>query len=185
MLLITLGTDTVVVAQGNLNNRLRGDYRFSFFRSCVADSSGFTTGLARMSEGSGFFTPMTFAVAGTIHLNGDGTGTISGQELALFVDRNAMGDIPVFQADVDCNLTHTVSPDGSFTADSTCQVSVGAGANAGATFTHGGVSISGHATQGGALVLLSNTSPSVETVDFESSTISLICNRSGFAAKVR
>jgi len=161
---------------------LMGDYHFSRTRTCIR-ASDFGTGNAVVSNGS----TATDAAQGTVHYNGDGTGTLTAQLLSINLNAIGNGATPVNQFDVTCELTYTVHADDTFTELlTTCTGSVIAGLGpAGGPFTTTGTKHEGLFANGRESFVFGTVSPNIEeTKNADGEIVSkAICNRSGTAFK--
>lgn len=193
LVVLPLGEKSFVEAKKFTDKSLKGLYAFTLFQSCVADSSGFDEDdFDHVAGGSG---PNTFGITGTIQYNGDGTGTVSRRQLIFVDERNLPGVIPLFQADLTCDVAYSVNPDGTFThKEKNCTGTVTAGTalppatspNVGVAITQADIEFLGRMEKDGKRLLFSDTNTNVETVTFALGTFSIkrICNRSGSAFRV-
>ena len=177
------------------NKSLKGLYAFTMFQSCVADPGGFTN-LAHNLGGRGL---NAFGISGHIQYHGGGTGTVSRRQLILVDERNNLGVIQLFQADLTCDVSYSVNPDGTFThAENQCTGKITAGSalfpymsqDIGKGITQNGIKFMGTIEKREGHLLFSDTNINVETVVFgpndQGVTFSLerICTRSGSAFRV-
>lgn len=167
---------------------LMGDYHFSRTRTCIRASSGFDTNneLALMSAG----TIVTDTSQGTIHYNGDGTGSLTGQLLQINHSQTAIGNKPVTQLNITCDLTYVVHPDDTFTDMLTTCTSLsiaGAGSNVGLTVTTIGTERKGLFANGRNSFVFGNVNPHIITTTLHTPggdvVNKLICSSSGTAFK--
>ncbi len=194
---LPLGERSFVEAKKFTDKSLKGLYAFTLFQSCVADPDGFDADFRHkgLFGGSG---PNTFGITGTIQYKGDGTGTVSRRQLIFVDERNVVGVIPLFQADLTCDVAYSVNPDGTFThEEKNCTGTVTAGTalppatspNVGVAITQADIEFLGRMEKDGKRLLFSDTNTNVETVTFDPSgsdefEIYRICNRSGSAFRV-
>jgi hypothetical protein len=186
-------------SQHALNRRLRGDYPFKRFRSCIQNKGGFTNDLKVLPPVNANF--RAGAASGIRSYNGDGTGTITGMNLNTFSVPDAVlfgapGSRAASQSDFACNTTYNVAPDGTFSENFTCTGTVIAGPNVGRVFSSTGVQVNGQIGVGNNILTLSDHSPNVETVQFWNVGSDptqdppdfvrfRICGRTGTAVKVQ
>jgi hypothetical protein len=171
-------------AKPNLNAQLKGDYAFFVTATCAIDAGGFNDStLAR--EGGG--TTLTFSKQGIRHYNGDGTGTITVQQLIinpLAIGANAE---PVTHAHQNCNMTYQVNADGTFTEEHSCMSTVLAGFRANETLSFT-ARYQGWIGSNRQVLLIGTTAPFEKSIDWTNPSFddfSVICHRSGMAVKVK
>ena len=161
---------------------LMGDYHFSRTRTCIR-ASDFNANNGVVSNGS----TATDAAQGTVHYNGDGTGTLTARLLFINHNMTANGDRPVTQADVTCELTYTVHADDTFTELlTTCTALVIAGPGTGLTVTGTGIEHKGLFANGRTSFVFGSVNPNniEETKNAAQAIVSkAICSRSGTAVK--
>ena len=177
-LVLTLGGGPIVEAQADSNEVLEGDYKYSARVTCARDSEGFDETNDFEREGGGF--TVTLSVQGDVHYDDDGTGHFEGQRLTINHRKNAAGEFPIGQADLDCDLTDTVNADGTFTELRACTATFTAGPRDGQmqTFSFTFQGVIGDEAQ---LLLLSDTAATEDPI---SDSGDLICNRSAIAIKI-
>ncbi len=126
-LLLASGSSAWDWDSSDLNLLLKGEYRTSFFESCVQ------TEVPPGSAGTAFRTVTT---GGITTYNGDGTGTFSALVLNMFSPNIPGAFQAVSQSPTECDLTYTVNPDRSFTQTLTnCSGTVLTGPRTGEPFT--------------------------------------------------
>lgn len=172
----------------NRNRLLNGDYAFTSFRSCIQGpqttfGENFVLQLGANSR--------TAALQGTLRYNGNGTGSAAFRFLNIFPQFTAPGNLPINGGETTCQLNYTVNADGSFVQlFSNCSGVVEFGAGAPGTFEITGGEKMGQISQDRKTLILSDTNPNVETLDVTRPDGVIveqerICNRSGFAIRVR
>jgi len=108
-----MGTLTSVYAKGT-PKPLKGTYHFLGQATCAGDSMGLdATGNAFSREMGGG--TVTFVQHGEVTYNKDGTGTFTGQVLGVVHPATGIGQFPINQATLNCTVTNTLNPDGTFT----------------------------------------------------------------------
>jgi hypothetical protein len=166
-------------------SQLKGDYAFTVHSSYATDGSGFDSNLAHLSGG----TSANGIATGIDHFNGDGTGSAEIDFLGINHTSNGAGQQPVEQNHVSCSFTYTVNADQSFNVNATCTGSIIAGAFAGQTISGQTITFNGRITQNGAMLLITDTVPDVEsrtrTDGINTITAYTIVGRSGVAIKIK
>ena len=188
---ILVGTySSAVDAKGNLNKRLKGKFAFTLFQSCVFDPQGFDNDLAHIQGGAG---PNLFNVSGIIGFHGDGTGTVSRNQLVLLDEQNSPGDIPLIKSKLECDVKYQVNSKESFTyEEENCTGPVLAGTVpaiggpiSGQTIAQENIQFEGFMNNDRKHLIFTDTNTNVETVIFTPGpTFDRICNRSGNAFRL-
>jgi hypothetical protein len=190
IVLLLIGREAIAQNEPNLNRLLRGKYAFTQIASCVQNINGFDEiDNFRLLSGAATF---TFAQRQILNYNGDGTGSLTdGESLSITHDAVASGAFPVSHSDVTCDLSYVVNPDRSFTQTlSNCTSTFLPGNLAGTTQTVSPFQMQGHIGPGRRTLVISDTSPNVETVFRTPPSPGLpftrerICLRSGTAIKI-
>ncbi len=169
-----LALSVLVVAEVPLaqaqNASLRGDYNFTFTRTCEA------------SDGAG--TPLgvpTFAIvmAGNLTYDGLGAGSFSGQ--GFLVAPGALNG-----TDQTCSVSYTVNSDGSVLHQFSCNLTFTSGSLNTQTATLTGNEVLGQLSLDGTVIVLSNTAPNIETFTLGANPPnSRVCAGSGLATSQR
>lgn len=166
----------------DFNRLLRGDYAERMTRTCSRTAAGFGADLQLLGPA----VSQTASTELTITYNGDGTSTAVGRVLNLTNGATATGNLPVSASEFTCTGTYQVDEDRSFTEVMSCSGSVLAGASAGQTFSEADYRVSGQIGPHGAMLVVGNTDPQVESITLSASgTTSRICARTGTAVKIR
>ena len=181
------------IAEAGLNARLHGEYHFTQTRHCVVASEGFNPdfSLVLPVPPGGFINKVVAAQRGTVHYNGDGTGTFNLLSTNITVNTGLAGNGPVGrpinEVAATGDLTYTVNPDGSVDQEATFNFTVVAGAGVGNTGTATGVKTRYQIVQGNTMLLHMDVDPpNVETVTQTfpgSGTVYRICIVSGVTSK--
>jgi hypothetical protein len=161
---------------------LRGDYAFTGTLNCAVDTVGFNAStLSRLGGG----VTDSFSFGGSSTYNGDGTGTSTQKTLRINHQSNGVGQQPVEQFELNCDVVYVVNGDGTFNQRNTCQGTTLAGFPAvGATLTTA-FNLNGVILLEGKVLLLSNTLPDVETLSRSTGQIlRTICGRSLTAIRI-
>jgi hypothetical protein len=169
-----------VESQAGPNSRLRHDYAFKRFRSCIQNPDGFTGDLRLASPQNGSF--RAGAATGIRSYNGDGTGTVTLVNVNTFaaLDGGFPSTTAASQSETTCDILYNAAADGSFSESLTCTGTVIAGTNPGLAFRITNIQIDGQLGVGGNIIILSDNSPNVEHLERHR-----ICARSGTAVKVQ
>ena len=172
----------------NLNRRLKGVYKFSAFRSCIQNRSGFDPiDFTNLDPPSTFFTSRrTLVVRATWTFNGDGTGSADAAGTTIrFGQPTSPGQTAVSQWVSECDTTYTVNPDNSFELQLTCRSETIAGRGQGNTAVLTGIRFNGQIALGRGVLLLNDNEPNQETINSpQFGTRHAICHRNGMAVKV-
>jgi hypothetical protein len=164
---------------------LRGDYNMTLSRTCAFDT-GFGANFERLGGGGDF----GVIVQGTITYNGSGGGSFVGQALSINHDSDTIGLFSASPTNQSCTVTYTVNADGTFTQTMNCNLTFTAGPITGNTATLNGITHGGHLSLDGTVLVLSNSTPNVETLTITSGptigfTNQRLCNASGTATSRR
>lgn len=186
---------TPSVAAADQNARLHGEYHFTQSRQCVNASEGFNAdfSLVLPVPSGGFINKQAHVDRGTVHYNGDGTGTASIRTTRIRQNAGLAGNFnvpePISESLTTCNLIYNVNPDGSVDQEATCNFTTVAGHNLGNTGIVTGIKTRRQIVQGNTMLLhMPVDTPAVETVTETTPTnvtfvFSRICNRSGVSSK--
>ncbi len=184
--------------------KLKGSYAFTGSAACLFapgsstspppvnnttpnTNAGFDSALQPMFRETSFST--SFAVEGIRIFNGDGTGTVSGNEVGLAVPPTP-GNLTIFphfppsasQATFSYSFNYAFNPDGSFTTTVTGSLtgSFQAGPRNGQTFTVSNFpQFLGLPSQNSDTLTLANLVPTVETITYSNGDVwPRICHRS-------
>ncbi len=195
LVLIAFPLASMAKSQKALNKKLKGDYSFKRFRSCIQNQDGFTADL-RLQGPNIFGNFRAGAAAGIRIYNGDGTGTVTGVNLNVFTALGNPGfpsDRAASQSQFTSPMTYSVAADGSFTENLTSVTgTVVAGPGTGNAFRITGIQIDGEIGSGKKILTLSDTSTNAELVEIWTPgpiagspdlVRQRICSRSGTAIK--
>jgi len=190
----SVGGETIAEAQGTRNARLNGEYAFTQSRNCVDTTEGFGPNFQLNplpppgTPGVHFIRRAVNSDRGIVQFNGDGTGTAT-----VFTTQINLAPVtfPVAESEATCNLTYSVSPDGTVSLQAACTGTTVAGGGAGNTFTITGVDVRRQIVQGNTALLHSPAHPpAVETITVTPPgagapfTFARVCTRSGITSKV-
>jgi hypothetical protein len=181
----TVGLGGEAHAAPNLNARLHGDYAINATLACVQNQLGFGPGPDL--ELLGPANTRTITVHGVLTFNGDGTGTVQARSLAVLHSQAFLvtGGQPVGESEFSGDVSYTVNPDGTFTAELAVSGQVLSGISAGLTLDISDIVRQGRIAQGGRALIISNTVANVETVVIGATTFKRICGRAGAALKIK
>lgn len=187
-LTVGLGVETTADAGPNLNARLRGDYAFNATLACVQNQAGFgaAPGLQVLTPGPGQTgaNTRTISVDGVIRFNGDGTGTAQARALTVIHNFTFPSAQPVGESEFTVDVSYTVNPDGTFTAELTVSGDILSGISAGLPLEISDIMRQGRIGQGGQTLIISNTFANVEDVLVGTTSFKRICGRSGAAVRI-
>jgi hypothetical protein len=187
LIVLLLGESPVVQAQNPVSQRLQGDFRAAFTATCTQDPVGFDDNLKSLS-GATSLTPFQINFKGSLHYNGDGTGTFQHHRLA-FIGTGTQQ--PLFEADGTCTFTYTVNPDGTFSQLMDCTSTILKGAvPSGQIITETAMLVEGSIGEGlgHKILILTNTSPSQFVITRSGPplvTAKRICGLNGLAHEIR
>ncbi len=200
LIMLWLVWSVVAIAEAE-GDRLRGDYSLTFTRTCAVEGaelivpqgpSGEHTGIG----GGGLTGP--FTLRGTMHYDGTGEGTFTGQQI-LALGTGVVGtgtatrsgtEIFIEQATMTCAVTYAVKPNRSVTQRMNCTLAITAGPHTGHTATLNGITQEGQLSPDGSVLLLSHQATAMETFTPDFTEVAetprqRICHGSGMATSLR
>ena len=174
-------------ADAQFAGALRGEYNLTVKRHCALAPT-FDANFVPSAPGSDF----DVVLRGTTTYDGVGGGTFAGEALAVFPPASTSTPT-VSRATQTCTVTYTVNADGTVNQTLNCNLAFTVGGPPpapGQTATLNGITLDGHLGLDGTVLLINDTSPSVETFTSTSGTSTgfttqRVCNATGTATSRR